>query len=183
MVIKVVSCHPARLVIMGVSGCGKSEIGRRLAVCLGYAYTEGDDYHPPENIAKMAAGKPLNDTDRHGWLQSLSARIGEAASRDEGLVLSCSALKRRYRDVLRADDPALFFIHLHGDRELLAARIQGRAGHFMPLSLLDSQLADLEPLAPDEAGIRLDISKPPAALIDEILLRLATYGSVHPGHG
>ncbi len=183
MVIQVVSCHPARLVIMGVSGCGKSEIGRRLAVCLDYAYAEGDDYHPPQNIAKMAAGMPLNDTDRHGWLQSLSARIEEAASRDEGLVLSCSALKRRYRDVLRAGDPALFFIHLHGDRDLIAGRIQGRAGHFMPLSLLDSQLADLELLGPDETGIQLDISKPPAALIDEILLQLAAFGIVHPVHG
>lgn len=183
MGIQVAPRQPARLVVMGVSGCGKSEIGRRLAARLGYAYAEGDDYHPPANIAKMAAGNPLNDTDRQGWLQLLSARIGEAAACHEGLILSCSSLKRRYRDLLRGGDPALFFIHLQGDRDLLAERIQGRTGHFMPLSLLDSQLADLEPLAPDEAGIRLDISKPPAALIDEILLRLATYGSVQPGHG
>jgi gluconokinase len=156
-----------RWVVMGVSGCGKSEIGSRLAAKLGVPHVEGDSDHPPENIAKMAAGIPLDDTDRHGWLLVLQERIRRAAEQGEGLVLSCSALKRRYRDLLRAGDPGLVFVHLHGEREIIAARMQARANHFMPVTLLDSQFRDLELLARDERGVQIDITLAP----DEIVAR------------
>ncbi|MDP3842277.1 MAG: gluconokinase [Oxalobacteraceae bacterium] len=159
---------------MGVSGCGKSEIGRRLAHRLGLAYVEGDDDHPAANVAKMAAGTPLDDADRQDWLLILQARIRAARERGIGLVLSCSALKRRYRDLLREGDPALLFVHLDGARELIAARMQARGEHFMPLALLDSQLRDLEPPAPDENGLRLDIRHPPEQLIENIVQHFTT---------
>ena len=168
------SQRPQRWVVMGVSGCGKSEIGSRLAARLGVAHFEGDTDHPPANIAKMAAGIPLDDADRQGWLLLLQTRIRDAASRGAGLVLSCSALKRRYRDILRAGDPELYFAHLDGARELIAKRMQARPDHFMPVSLLDSQLRDLEPLQPDERGIRLDIAQPPRALIEQVIQQFET---------
>ena len=158
----------ARWVVMGVSGCGKSAIGSALAGALGVPYVEGDDVHPPENVAKMAAGIPLDDADRAGWLDALRERIAAASDRGSGLVVSCSALKRAYRDVLRRGDPALRFAHLDGPREVLERRMQ-RPGHFMPPSLLDSQLHTLQPLQPDEAGIVLDIRQPPAVLVGQIL--------------
>lgn len=160
---------PKRWIVMGVSGCGKSEIGRLLGARLGVPYVEGDEHHPPGNIDKMAAGIPLNDADRHGWLLILQQLISAAAASNTGLVLSCSALKRRYRDLLRGGDPELHFIHLDGARELIAQRMQTRANHFMPVALLDSQFRDLEPLQPDEAGMRADIRLAPAALVDQIL--------------
>ena len=160
---------PTRWVVMGVCGCGKSDIGQRLAAALDVRYLEGDDYHPPANVAKMAAGIALDDADRAGWLLRLQAEIGAARTQGTGLVLSCSALKRRYRDVLRAGDPDLRFACLDGARELIAARMRSRGDHYMPLSLLDSQLRDLEPLQADEAGICVDIRKTPEALIEDIL--------------
>ncbi|MET3133673.1 gluconokinase [Oxalobacteraceae bacterium GrIS 1.11] len=160
---------PPRWVVMGVSGCGKSEIGQRLAGALAIPYLEGDAYHPPANVAKMAAGIALGDADRADWLTRLQEEIAAAVRRGEGLVLSCSALKRRYRDLLRGADPSLRFAHLSGARALIAARMQARPDHYMPLSLLDSQLRDLEPLQADEAGIVLDISKDPQQLIEDIL--------------
>ncbi len=163
-----------RWIVMGVSGCGKSEIGRRLAERLGIEYAEGDDDHPAGNVAKMAAGTPLDDADRLAWLLVLQSKIKAAAEKDKGLVLSCSALKRRYRDLLRAGDPALLFVHLDGDPALIALRMQARPNHFMPLSLLDSQFRDLEPLAPDERGIRIDIRTAPERLVDEVVQQCAT---------
>lgn len=153
---------------MGVSGCGKSEVGRELAAALGVRFVEGDAYHSTANVAKMAAGIPLTDADRADWLQSLQAEIAAARAAGAGLVLACSALKRRYRDLLRAADPQLRFAHLGGPRELIAERMQARTAHYMPLSLLDSQLRDLEPLAADEGGVLLDISNPPAVLVAQI---------------
>jgi gluconokinase len=160
---------PVRWVVMGVSGCGKSAIGHALAAALQVPFLEGDAYHSAANIAKMAAGIPLDDADRADWLQRLQVEIAAARSRGEGLVLACSALKRRYRDLLRAADPGLRFAHLDGERALIAQRMHDRTAHYMPPSLLDSQLRDLEPLTADEDGIRLDISKEPATLIEEIL--------------
>jgi gluconokinase len=160
---------PARWVVMGVSGCGKSEIARLLAARLGVACAEGDDYHSAANVARMAAGTPLTDSDRHDWLLTLQAKIAAAAAAGDGLVLSCSSLKRRYRDLFRAADPALIFVHLDGPRELIAARMQARPNHYMPMSLLDSQFAALEPLQPDERGLRLDIHAAPADLVEAIL--------------
>lgn len=163
------STLPQRWVVMGVSGCGKSEVGQRLATALGVPFLEGDAYHPAANVDKMAAGIPLTDIDRAGWLASLRDEIAAASARGEGLVLACSALKRRYRDLLREADPRLHFVHLDGARTLIAQRMLARTAHFMPTSLLDSQLADLEPLGPDEQGLRLDIVKDPADLAQEIL--------------
>jgi carbohydrate kinase (thermoresistant glucokinase family) len=159
----------ARWVIMGVCGCGKSEVGRRLAAALDVRFLEGDAFHPPQNVAKMAAGIPLTDADRAGWLDTLREQIAAAQASGEGLVLACSSLKRRYRDLLRSADPTLRFAHLSGARALIAERMQARTDHYMPLSLLDSQLRDLEPLAADEAGVLLDIGNSPDVLIEQIL--------------
>lgn len=162
---------PTRWVVMGVCGCGKSSVGRLLAARLGIPYAEGDDYHTPANVAKMTAGTALTDADRQDWLATLQAQIGAAAAAGDSLVLSCSSLKRRYRDLLRAADPALVFIHLDGPRALIAARMQARPNHYMPTSLLDSQFAALEPLGPDELGVRLDITTSPEQLVDAVIRR------------
>lgn len=153
---------------MGVCGCGKSEVGRGLAAALGMRFLEGDAYHSTANVAKMAAGIPLTDADRADWLQRLQDELAAARACGTSVVLACSALKRRYRDLLRAADPELRFAHLAGPRELIAERMQSRTAHYMPLSLLDSQLRDLEPLAADEAGVLLDIRNPPAVLVEQI---------------
>jgi carbohydrate kinase (thermoresistant glucokinase family) len=163
------------IVLMGVAGCGKSTIGGVLAGRLGWPLAEGDDLHPPENVAKMAAGHPLDDEDRWPWLQRIRAWIdGRIAAGESGLV-TCSALKRRYRDVLRGDpehDGDVVFVYLHGTREQLLARLTARQGHFMPPSLLDSQLADLEPPEPDERALRIDIGPPPAVQAGIIVEKL-----------
>lgn len=158
-----------RWVIMGVCGCGKSTVGAALAQAFGVAFIEGDAYHPAPNVIKMSAGEPLTDDDRAGWLQALAREIGTARARGEGIVVSCSALKRRYRDLLRQADPDLRFAHLQGPRGMIAARMQTRIGHYMPISLLDSQLRDLEPLQPGEAGLTLDTTQPPDALVASII--------------
>ena len=154
---------------MGVSGCGKSSVGLQLAHMLNAPFIEGDDYHSATNVAKMTAGLPLTDADRSSWLLALHAQIHAARDRHAGLVLSCSSLKRGYRDLLRSADPQLHFVHLSGPRELIAQRMAARAGHYMPSSLLDSQLALLEPLQDDEAGIVLDIRTEPQELVREVL--------------
>ena len=161
--------NPIRWVVMGVSGCGKSTIGQALAAAQAVRFVEGDAYHPPANVAKMSAGFALSDLDRSDWLRALQTEVLQAQQNKLGLVLSCSALKRRYRDLLRAADPALRFAHLNGSRELIAARMQARVGHYMPPSLLESQLRDLEPLQADEAGISLSIESAPDALVAAIL--------------
>lgn len=158
-----------RWVVMGVSGCGKSTIGQALASALGVPFVEGDQFHPASNVAKMSEGVALTDADRAAWLHALQAQVRSAQQRGAGLVLSCSALKRRYRDLLRDADPALRFAHLSGARALIADRMHARVGHYMPLSLLDSQLRDLEPLGADEGGIGLDIGMAPEQLVAEIL--------------
>ena len=157
-----------RWVVMGVSGCGKSTIGTALAHAFGIPFVEGDEYHPTDNVAKMSSGIPLDDGDRAGWLQVLALEIGAARAGGTGLVLSCSALKRRYRDLLRQADPELRFVHLQGPRALIEERMRARVGHYMPASLLDSQLSILEPLLADEAGLTLDIALPPPALVARI---------------
>jgi gluconokinase len=165
-----------RWVVMGVSGCGKSTIGQALASALVVGFVEGDQFHPPANVAKMSAGLALNDDDRADWLLALQAQVRQAREAGVGLVLSCSSLKRAYRDLLRAADPALRFAHLDGDRQLIGARMQARVGHYMPPSLLDSQFKDLQPLQADEAGITLAITAPPAQLVAQIL---ASEGGAH----
>src|SRR5687768_2098867 len=131
--------------MMGVCGSGKSLIGARLARELGIEFVEGDALHPPDNVRRMAAGIPLTDDDRQGWLLAIAARLREAKRTDMGLVVSCSALKRRYRDLLRSEgDPDVRFVHLAGRRALVAERMANRSGHFMPASMIDSQFAILE---------------------------------------
>ncbi|MFF3227393.1 gluconokinase [Nocardia suismassiliense] len=153
------------VVVMGVSGSGKSTVGRAVAAELRVEYAEGDDFHPEENIAKMAAGIPLDDDDRWPWLDAVAAWMAERGER--GGVITCSALKRAYRDRLRAAAPTAFFLHLTAPREELAHRMADRTGHFMPSSLLDSQLAALEPLAEGERGIAVDATEDPAELARE----------------
>jgi gluconokinase len=166
---------------MGVSGCGKSEISSRLATRLGVAHVEGDDYHTAANVAKMSAGQPLDDEDRSAWLLALQSKIVASRQSGESLVLSCSALKRRYRDLLRAGNPDLVFIFLAGERELIASRMQARPNHYFPLSLLDSQFRDLEIPDDDERVIRLDIRDAPDQLLAEILAApvMSSLGRTH----
>lgn len=161
-----------RWVVMGVSGTGKTTVARALALRLGARLIEGDDYHPPRNIEKMRAGIALGDADRHAWLLKLRDLLAEAHRAGEGAVLACSALKRRYRDILREADPGLVFVHLTGACELIAERMRHRGGHYMPVALLDSQLRDLESLQPDEAGAEFDVAAPPERLVEQILARL-----------
>lgn len=145
------------VVVMGVSGSGKSTIARPLASHLGWTFGEGDDFHPQANVSKMEAGEPLTDEDRWPWLLALSSWMGDHAGRGEDTVITCSALRRAYRDVLRQGGGTVGFIHLVGPPEVLAERMTDREDHFMPASLLDSQLATLEPLEPDEVGVTLDV--------------------------
>lgn len=156
-------------VVMGVSGSGKTEIGRRLAERLHLDFIEGDAFHSPQNIAKMSAGTPLTDEDRHEWLLRLREKLQQAAQAGKAVVLTCSALKRRYRDLLREGDPDLLFVYLHGERALLASRMQMRRGHFMPVGMLDSQLAAFEPPQADERFITLDIRETPEQIVDRIV--------------
>ncbi len=157
------SAAPATIVVMGVSGCGKSTVGRALAAALGLPFIEGDELHPPRNVALMAAGTPLTDEDRLDWLQAVAAALAAAA--DTGAVAACSALKRRYRDTLRSGAPALRVVHLTGDPALLGERLRRRAGHYMPASLLQSQLDILEPPQADEAAIMLDVAATPEQVL------------------
>ena len=150
------------LVVMGVSGSGKSTVGAALAQRLGVPFADADDFHPPANIAKMSAGHPLDDEDRRPWLEAIGEWL--AGQEERGGVISCSALKHAYRDRIRAHAPRAFFVHLHGTREVIARRQASRPGHFMPASLLDSQFATLEPLAEDEAGVVLDVDQSVDAL-------------------
>lgn len=148
------------IVVMGVSGCGKSTLGKRLAAEIRVDYVEGDDLHPPHNVERMAAGVALTDADRAEWLAALAARLHDAHAARRGLVVTCSALKRSYRDTLRGGAPKLVLLHLQGEPALLAQRVAQRSGHYMPPSLLQSQLDTLEPPQSDEASIPVDIAWP-----------------------
>ncbi len=159
------------VVVMGVTGAGKSTVGGLIAERLGVGFRDADDFHPPANIAKMSSGQPLTDADRWPWLDAIGAHL--AAHRGQGCVVTCSALKRAYRDRLRAAAPGLRFVHLHGDIALVAARQAARQGHFMPPSLVASQFATLEPPAAEEADvIALDVAAAPAALAEAALAAL-----------
>ncbi len=154
---------PLAVVVMGVSGCGKTAVGSRLAQRLNARYIDADDLHPPANVEKMRAGIPLDDADRAPWLALLNARLRDAVAAGEAVVLACSALKQRYRDALAAGVPELRFVHLAGSGEIIAARLAARQHRYMPASLLDSQFATLEP--PAEA-IVIDVALPLEAAVD-----------------
>lgn len=158
---------------MGVSGSGKTTIGAAFANALHVVFVDGDAYHTTENVRRMAGGMSLTDDNRLQWLFALAARIHEAKQAGTGLVLACSALKRSYRDILRAEAPELHFIFLRGPRPLLAARLEARHGHFMPPSLLDSQLATLEEPAADERAWVCDISETPDRIVVALTARVA----------
>jgi carbohydrate kinase (thermoresistant glucokinase family) len=151
---------------MGVSGSGKSTVGKLLAGEISATFVDGDDLHPEANVAKMAGGKPLDDADRKPWLTAIGEQFVRAG--EKSLVVACSALKKSYREIIRQADPTVRFVFLEGPRELLAARLATRSsGHFMPPSLLQSQLETLEPLEPDESGFALDIAQTPGELARE----------------
>jgi gluconokinase len=150
------------LVVMGVSGSGKSTVGAALAQRLRVPFADADDFHPPANIAKMTAGHALDDHDRHPWLEAVGAWL---ADHPDGGVMSCSALKRKYRDQLRHHVHGLEFLLLEGTRDVIAKRQASRPGHFMPASLLTSQFATLEPLEPDERGVVIDVDQSVDAIV------------------
>lgn len=162
------------VVVMGVSGCGKSTVGALLAQALGGDYAEGDSFHPPQNVAKMARGEPLDDDDRGPWLQAMADAIAGWRQAGRPTVLSCSALKRRYRDVLRSGGGAdLRFVHLSGAQALIAERLAQRRNHYMPASLLASQFAALEPPGADEVVV-IPIDGSPEQIAAEAMRRLGS---------
>jgi gluconokinase len=162
---------PGLFVVMGVCGSGKTAIGSALAAALDIEFVEGDAYHPPENVARMRAGVALTDSDRAGWLRSLATRLAEAREQCSGLVIACSALKRRYRDVLRSAASDIQFVYLRASRALVAERIANRKGHFMPASLIDSQFEALEEPSPDENAWAVDVSEAAHVLVARLVAR------------
>jgi gluconokinase len=164
--------RPPIIVVMGVAGAGKTTIGQLLAQRLACALLEGDSLHSAENVRRMAAGIALTDDDRRDWLIAIAARIAAAAKNGEALVVTCSALKRRYREMLRGDVAHLVFVYLSGDKSLVEARVNKRHNHFMPGSLVASQFAALEEPGADEPVIFCDIELPPEAIVESILEKL-----------
>ncbi|VXB50656.1 D-gluconate kinase, thermosensitive [Microbacterium sp. 8M] len=166
---------PRILVVMGVSGSGKSTLAGLLAGRLGWPLQEGDDLHPAENVAKMEAGIPLTDEDRWPWLGLIRDWIADRIAAGESAIVTCSALRRSYREILAL--PGVEFVHLEGTRHDLAERLGRRLGHFMPASLLDSQLETLEPLGPDEAGFVVDSALPTQEAVQQVLDWLEVHGT------
>ncbi|WP_289018052.1 gluconokinase [uncultured Ornithinimicrobium sp.] len=162
---------PVHVVVMGVSGCGKSTIAQALHERLGWEFAEGDEYHPRANVEKMASGRPLMDEDRWPWLRTLADWTRERDERGESTVLSCSSLKRSYRDLLRNGGAGTYFVHMHGDKGILLERMESRE-HFMPPTLLESQLDTLELLEPDERGVLVDVALPVERAVRVVLAHL-----------
>jgi gluconokinase len=153
------------ILLMGVAGSGKTTVGRALADALGWSFRDADEFHPPANVAKMSAGRPLDDADRAPWLAAIRAHIDETLARDENAVVTCSALKESYRTLLVADPTQVRLVHLTGDPALLAARLASRRGHFMGPEMLASQLAVLQ--SPRDA-LAVDVAQSPAAIVAQI---------------
>lgn len=164
------------VVVMGVAGCGKSTVAEAIHERLGYVYAEGDDFHPQANIDKMSAGIPLTDEDRWPWLNVINSWMVAREALGENTVVSSSALKRSYREVLAKDVPT-FFIHLNGSHELIQQRLSERKGHFMPPALLPSQFAILEPLAPEENGVEISIEGSVDEMVDRAIKALNAYAT------
>ena len=160
------------MVVVGVSGSGKTTVAQALARRTGWRFVEGDDAHPPANVEKMRAGQPLDDADRRPWLRELARRIGVHEAAGQSVVVTCSALKRAYRDLLADGHPSVVFAHVDVPRELLVQRLADRTGHYMPPSLLQSQLDALEPLQPGEPGVVLDGAASPDDVVARLLVAL-----------
>jgi carbohydrate kinase (thermoresistant glucokinase family) len=163
---------PSVLVLMGVSGCGKSTVGKLLAKKLGWRYEEGDSFHPKSNVEKMHAGHPLTDEDRRPWLEAIAHEIDRVRAAEEHVVLTCSALKRRYRDIIIGARPDVRLVYLQGSRELIGARIAKRKDHFMPAALLDSQFAALEEPTADERALTVSVAPSPDEIVANIRSKL-----------
>jgi gluconokinase/6-phosphogluconolactonase len=163
---------PSALVIMGVSGSGKSTIGEALSQRLGWHYEDGDSFHPPANVAKMSAGQPLTDEDRWPWLKAIAAEIERCRQAGEHIIIACSALKKAYRDILVHGRNDIRMVYLNGSHALVADRLGHRKGHFMPPGLLDSQFATLEPPSPEERPITVSIDAPIEVIVDRVLEQL-----------
>jgi gluconokinase len=168
----VADISPSALIVMGVSGSGKTTVGEQLASRLGWRYADADEFHPPSNIAKMSAGHPLTDEDRWPWLKAIAAEIDRVRAAGNHLVVGCSALKRAYRDILVHDREDVRLIYLEGTQALIAGRLNERKGHFMPPGLLTSQFKTLEPPTPDERPIKVSIDTTADAIVDDILRQL-----------
>jgi gluconokinase len=160
------------LVVMGVSGSGKSTIAQGVAAAKGWSVLEGDTFHPPANVAKMAAGTPLTDDDRWPWLHAIAAAIDADRARGESAVVACSALRRAYRDILIGNRPDVRLVYLQGSQDLIGERMRARHGHFMPPALLDSQFQTLEEPGPDEHPITVQIHGTPDEIVRDLLERL-----------
>jgi gluconokinase len=160
---------PSVAIVMGVSGAGKTTVGKRLAERLGWEFIEGDRFHPPENVAKMQSGQPLTDADRAPWLAAVASAIDTVQGRGASAVVTCSALKRSYRQRLVGARAGVRLVYLDGSLELIVRRIAARRGHFMPASLIESQFAALEPPGPDENPIIVAVGQPVERIVDEII--------------
>jgi gluconokinase len=167
-----ISHSQAPLLLMGVSGSGKTVIGRLLADRIGMPFLDADDLHSAENVRKMRLGRPLTDTDRAPWLQAVIGEIARTTVDGQGMVVACSALKRAYRDRLRVAAPGLRLVHLAGLPGLIRRRLEARTGHFMPVTLLDNQLATLEPPEADERPLVIDLALPPDEIVERIVAAL-----------
>ncbi|MCW4457916.1 gluconokinase [Microbacterium sp. MPKO10] len=165
--------HTPQIVVMGVSGSGKSTVGAQLAEVLDVPFIDGDGLHPESNIEKMAAGTPLTDTDRWPWLAEVGRVLRDSGESGEGAVVACSALRRAYRDAILDAAPDALFVHLTGDHDVLARRMSGRSDHFMPTTLLDSQIDTLEPLDSDEPGITIDIDQSVDGVVEAARAQIA----------
>jgi len=168
---------PQILVVMGVSGTGKTTVAKQLAARLGWPFQEGDELHPPANVAKMHAGHPLTDADRLPWLHTIAAWIDAREAADEPGIVTCSALKHSYRDILIGDRPRVRLVYLRGDKAVIARRLAQRTDHFMPPALLDSQLATLEEPVPAEHALTVPIDGPPEQAVELILHALGSMQS------
>jgi gluconokinase len=168
----------AAIIVMGVSGSGKSTIGALLAERLGWPFADADGFHPPENVAKMAAGTPLTDADRWPWLDAIAAHIDAARKAGQPVVVACSALRRAYRDRLRAGHGDLLFLHLSGAPEVIAARQAARQGHFMPPSLMASQFATLEDTVAEPDAVTVSVKASPDEVVEAALAHLRQHRAI-----
>lgn len=169
--------EPDFIVVMGVSGSGKTTVAKGIAEAMGWEFAEGDDFHPKANVDKMASGHPLTDEDRWPWLEAIGAWIERRAEAGSSAVITCSALRRVYRDLLSKGRPGVRFCHIEADSSLIADRLEHREGHYMPPSLLPSQLATLEPLEPDEPGVTVSA----AATVDDVIQHALEALDLQPG--